>query len=68
MGIAEQGKGLIKEAAGKISGKDDLENEGDAQMEKGPGAPRPRRRAEAQAHEAKADAAEAKQDAAESAS
>ena len=66
MGIAEQGKGLIKEAAGKITGKDNLEAEGEAQFEKGrEESTATAKRAEAQAHEAKADAAQAKQDAAE---
>ena len=66
MGIVEQGKGVIKEATGKVTGNSDLENEGEAQFEKGrEESTATAKRAEAQAHEAKADAAEAKQEAAE---
>jgi len=35
MGAAEEGKGKLKEAAGSLTGSDDLRNEGQAQQEKG---------------------------------
>lgn len=58
-GVVEDAKGKAKEALGALTGKEDLEREGEAQQDK----------AEAQrdtaAHEAKAEAARARAKAAE---
>jgi uncharacterized protein YjbJ (UPF0337 family) len=35
MGASEEGKGKLKEAAGSLTGSDDLRNEGQAQQQKG---------------------------------
>lgn len=67
MGIGEEAKGKLKQAAGKLTGKDTLEAEGEAQAAKGAEQRQETEaRAKAQAHEKKADAYDAKQEAAES--
>jgi uncharacterized protein YjbJ (UPF0337 family) len=66
VGIAEEAKGKLKQAAGKITGREDLEAEGDAQAEKGAEERKATQaRAAAQVHEKKAEAYESKQKAAE---
>lgn len=67
MGILEEAKGKLKQAAGKLTGKGHLEAEGDAQAAKGAEERRETEaRAKAKAHEKKADGYDAKQEAAES--
>jgi uncharacterized protein YjbJ (UPF0337 family) len=57
--VADEAKGKLKEAAGSLSGSDDLRNEGQAQQEKGQKEDEAARlRAQASAEEGKADAAE----------
>jgi uncharacterized protein YjbJ (UPF0337 family) len=68
MGVFEEAKGKVKQAAGDLTDNDKLQREGEAQEDKG----RAEReateaRAEAKAHETKAAAAEAEQRAAQSA-
>lgn len=59
MGAFDEAKGKAKEAAGSLSGSDDLRNEGQAQQEKGQKEDEAARlRAQANAEEGKADAAE----------
>jgi uncharacterized protein YjbJ (UPF0337 family) len=59
MGALDEAKGKFKEAAGSVTGSDDLRNEGQAQQEKGQHEDEAARlRAEASAAEGKADAAE----------
>jgi uncharacterized protein YjbJ (UPF0337 family) len=59
MGAFDEAKGKVKEAAGSLSGSDDLRNEGQAQQQKGEHEDEAARlRAEANAAEGKADAAE----------
>jgi uncharacterized protein YjbJ (UPF0337 family) len=53
-GIVEDVKGKVKEVAGRVTGRDDLEDEGEAQQEKA-GAKR-----DVAEHEAKAEAGRAK--------
>jgi uncharacterized protein YjbJ (UPF0337 family) len=66
MGIAEEAKGKVKQAAGDLLDNDSLKAEGDAQASKGAEERKETEaRAEAKAHEAKADLYERKQDAAE---
>jgi uncharacterized protein YjbJ (UPF0337 family) len=67
MGILEEAKGKVKEAAGKIAGQDDLRAEGEAQADKGAEERKATEaRAKAEAHEKKADLHEQDQRAAES--
>jgi uncharacterized protein YjbJ (UPF0337 family) len=66
MGVAEEVKGKVKQAAGDVLDNDALKTEGEAQADKGAEERKETAaRAEAKAHEAKADIAETKQEAAE---
>jgi uncharacterized protein YjbJ (UPF0337 family) len=68
MGVFEEAKGKIKEAAGDLTDNPDLQREGEAQATKGANEREATEsRAEAKGHEAKAKAAEVEQKAAESA-
>lgn len=68
MGIGEEIKGKVKEAAGSIVDNDDLRREGEAQQDKGQAEREATQaRAEAKVHETKAAAKEAEQRAAQSA-
>jgi uncharacterized protein YjbJ (UPF0337 family) len=59
VGALDDAKGRLKEAAGSITGSDDLRKEGQAQQKKGQEeAQAEKLRAQAQAHEAKAEGAE----------
>lgn len=59
MGALDEGKGKLKEAAGSLTGSDDLRNEGQAQQEKGQQEDEAARlRAQANAAEGKAGEAE----------
>lgn len=62
MGAFDEAKGKLKEAAGSVSGSDDLRNEGQAQQQKGQHEDEAARlRQQAEAAEGKADAAETKE-------
>jgi uncharacterized protein YjbJ (UPF0337 family) len=62
MGVFEEAKGKVKEAAGDLTNNPDLQREGEAQQEKGEEERKATEaRAEAKAHEAKAAAKEAKE-------
>jgi uncharacterized protein YjbJ (UPF0337 family) len=66
MGIAEEAKGKVKQAAGDLTDNETLKAEGEAQSSKGAEERKETQaRAEAQAHEKKAAMHEAKQEAAE---
>ena len=66
MGLLEEAKGKVKEAAGDITDNDSLKVEGEAQASKGAEERKETQaRAAAQAHEKKAEMHEAKQEAAE---
>ena len=66
MGIGDAVVGKAKEAAGAVTGKDELEEEGAAQSTKGVEEVKSsKEETKAEAHETKADMAEAKQEAAE---
>jgi uncharacterized protein YjbJ (UPF0337 family) len=68
MGVGEEVKGKVKEAAGSIADNDDLRREGQAQQDKGEAEREATQaRAEAKAHDAKADLKETEQRAAQSA-
>lgn len=66
-GVVEDVKGKLKEAAGSLTGRDDLKHEGEAQQEKADAqrevaekeAAADKARAEAEAHEAQQRASEA---------
>jgi uncharacterized protein YjbJ (UPF0337 family) len=62
MGASDEAKGKLKEAAGSLSGSDDLRNEGQAQQKKGEHEDEAARlRAEASAAAGKADDAEGRE-------
>ena len=66
MGVFEEAKGKVKEAAGDLTGNDSLKAEGEAQAAKGAEERKATEaRAEAKAHEAKAEAHEGTQKIAE---
>jgi uncharacterized protein YjbJ (UPF0337 family) len=66
MGVFEEAKGKIKEAAGDLTNNPDLQREGEAQAEKGEAQREATEaRAEAKAHEAKAKEKELEQKAAQ---
>ena len=66
MGVLEEAKGKVKQAAGDISDNEALKTEGEAQASKGAEERKETQaRAEAQAHEKKAAMHEQKQEAAE---
>ncbi|HLZ38267.1 MAG TPA: CsbD family protein [Mycobacteriales bacterium] len=66
MGVFEEAKGKMKEAAGNVLDEPKLKAEGEAQQTKGAEQRRETEtRAEAQAHEAKAEIAETEQQAAQ---
>lgn len=68
MGVFEEAKGKVKEAAGDLTNNPDLQREGQAQADKGAAEREATEaRAEAKAHEAKAKAKEVEQEAAETA-
>jgi uncharacterized protein YjbJ (UPF0337 family) len=59
MGIADESKGKLKEAAGSVTGSDDLREEGQAQQRKGQQEEKAAEaRATAEAHERKAESFE----------
>jgi uncharacterized protein YjbJ (UPF0337 family) len=59
VGVSDEAKGKLKEAAGSLSGSDDLRNEGQAQQEKSEHESEAARlRAQAQGAESKAEGAE----------
>jgi uncharacterized protein YjbJ (UPF0337 family) len=63
MGVFEEGKGKVKEAAGDLTNNPEMQREGEAQREKGEAEREATQAtAEAKAHEAKAEAKEAKQE------
>ena len=65
MGIGDAVAGKAKEAAGAVTGKDELQEEGAAQSEKGmQDLKSSKEETKADAHESKAEMAEAKQEAA----
>ena len=67
MGILEEAKGKVKQAAGDVTGNEALKVEGEAQADKGAEERKATEaQAKAQAHEKKADMHEAKQEAYES--
>ena len=67
MGVFEQAKGKVKEAAGEAVGNPDLKREGEAQAAKGAEQRKETQaQAEAQLHEKKAELYEKEQKAAES--
>ena len=66
MGVLEEAKGKVKQAAGDVTGNDALKVEGEAQADKGAEERKATEaQAKAQAHEKKADMHEQKQKAAE---
>ena len=66
MGVLEEAKGKVKQAAGDLTGNDALKVEGDAQADKcAEERKATEAQAKAQAHEKKADMHEAKQEAME---
>jgi uncharacterized protein YjbJ (UPF0337 family) len=66
MGIIEEGKGKVKEAAGDLLNNDELEEEGRAQKKKGEAEREAdEHRAKAKAHEVEAKEKELEQEAAE---
>jgi uncharacterized protein YjbJ (UPF0337 family) len=66
MGVMEEMKGRVKEAAGDLTGDDALKTEGSAQADKGAEETKESAaRAEAQAHEKKAEMLDEKQKLAE---
>jgi len=66
MGVVEEAKGKVKQAAGDLTDNEALKAEGDAQASKGAEERKETQaRAEAQAHEKKAAMHEAKQEALE---
>lgn len=66
MGIGDAVAGKAKEAAGAVTGKDELQEEGSAQATKGTEEVKSsKEETKAEAHEKKAEMADAKQDAAE---
>jgi len=68
MGVGEEIKGKVKEAAGSVVDDDNLRREGRAQQDKGEAERQATQaRAEATAHEAKANLKEAEQQAAQAA-
>lgn len=68
MGIGEQIKGTAKQAVGSVTDNDELQAEGEAQVDKGTEQLKADKAdAEAKAHEAKAAAADKEQKAAENA-
>jgi uncharacterized protein YjbJ (UPF0337 family) len=68
MGVFEEAKGKVKEAAGDITNNPDLQREGQAQKEKGEAEREATEaRAEAKTHEVKAKEKELEQEAAENA-
>lgn len=68
MGVFEEAKGKVKQAAGDITNNPDLQREGEAQASKGAEEREATEaRAKAKAHEAKAKSHEVEQEAAESA-
>ncbi|MDQ3762365.1 MAG: CsbD family protein [Actinomycetota bacterium] len=59
MGIADEAKGKLKEAAGSVTGSDDLRKEGQAQQRKGQEEEKAAQaRATAEAHERQAESFE----------
>jgi len=68
VGVFEEAKGKVKQAAGDLTDNDKLQREGEAQADKGEAEREATQaRAEAKAHETKAAAAEAEQRAAQAA-
>lgn len=66
MGLMEEAKGKVKQAAGDLTDNDALKTEGEAQADKGAEERKETQaRAEAKAHEAKADLHEKQQEAAQ---
>jgi uncharacterized protein YjbJ (UPF0337 family) len=62
IGATDETKGKLKEAAGSVTGSDDLGNEGQAQQEKGQQQDEAARlRAQAGSHEANAEGAQARE-------
>jgi uncharacterized protein YjbJ (UPF0337 family) len=67
MGVLEEAKGKVKQAAGDLTGNDALKTEGEAQADKGAEERKQTQaQASAKAHEKKADMYEKKQEIAES--
>jgi uncharacterized protein YjbJ (UPF0337 family) len=67
MGVFEEAKGKVKQAAGDVTGNETLKVEGEAQADKGAEERKATEaQAKAQAHEKKAEMHEAKQEAYES--
>ena len=66
MGVLEEAKGKVKQAAGDLTNNEDLKAEGEAQASKGAEERKETEaRAEAKMHEKKAEMYDAKQEAAE---
>jgi uncharacterized protein YjbJ (UPF0337 family) len=69
MGVGEELKGKVKEAAGDLTGNESLKTEGEAQADKGAEERKATQaQAEAKAHEAKSELHDQEQKAAEQAS